>query len=247
MASSRRWMVGAGIGDLPECFGPECSAFPNSPHSGRQGLDALDDGLGLGNAAPGQIGRHGLWIDLRRPARQSAQGLHFGGERYALRTRPEIQRLDAHAVAGEEEALFQLVPNGDGEHPPKALKAVRPLPGVQGQDDLGIGVGAKFEAFVFQRLSQFAVVVHLAVEHDGVAPVGGKHGLMAGRTQVQDGEAAVAEEALRFLVDAAVVRAAVLHHIERLTEGVGVERAGTDETQDAAHFFGGAPEESYEL
>ncbi|MNO99101.1 hypothetical protein D3C76_908660 [compost metagenome] len=88
-----------------------------------------------------------------------------GGEAQALAGLRQVQRLDAEAVAGEEQAPAVALPDGEGEH------AVEPwqqfgAPGVIAlEQHFGVAAGEEAVAEGFQLRAQFRVVVDGAVEH----------------------------------------------------------------------------------
>ena len=120
-----------------------------------------------------------------------------------------VQRLDAEAVARQEQRLLVAVPQREREHAAEALDAVLAprLPGVH--DDLGVAARAEDVAERLQLGDQLLVVVDLAVEDDDDAAVLVEQRLLAGR-EVDDRQAAVAEADARLDVKAAFVGAAMV-------------------------------------
>src|SRR5262249_7435184 len=98
------------------------------------------------------------------------------------------------AVAAAEETVLRAVENDEGPHAVEALdEAVAPL-AVAVEEDLGVGmVGDESATMHLQLRAEVGVVVDFAVEDDADLAVGGPHGLRAA-AEVDDGEAAVAEE-----------------------------------------------------
>ena len=86
------------------------------------------------------------------------------------------------------------VPDGESEHAAQPGQHAFALAGEQRQQDFGVGRGAEGNAINLQRPAQFAEVVNLAVEDDGVAPIGGHHRLVGAGVQVENGQAAMAQD-----------------------------------------------------
>jgi hypothetical protein len=81
----------------------------------------------------------------------------------------EVQRLDAEAVAGEDEPAGPPLDEGEGEHAQEAVDAaVAPL-GVGLRDDLRVARGEEAVAEALELRAQLVVVVDAAVEDDGAA------------------------------------------------------------------------------
>ncbi len=90
-----------------------------------------------------------------------------------------IERLDAHAIAGEQEAFTRLGPDGHCEHAAHPGKAVG-VPLQEGaQDGFGIAVAAEAMAQRFQVAADLQVIVDLAVEGDDGVGVVTSEGLVA--------------------------------------------------------------------
>ncbi|GAA3070537.1 hypothetical protein GCM10020000_63820 [Streptomyces olivoverticillatus] len=151
-----------------------------------------------------------------------------------------VERLDAHAVADEEEFLAARVPQGEGVHAVEVLgEGLAPFE-VGVEHDLGVAAGAEGVAAGEQFAAQFAVVVDLAAVGDGEqgAPVAfDEHGLCAA-FEVDDGEAAVAQGCVGVQPYAGCVRPAAGHgrghRVERVALGGEVVVVG-DPSGDAAH------------
>ena len=52
-------------------------------------------------------------------------GLEFRTEEEILSTVRDIKRLDAHAIAGQDETRARFAPNRDGKHSPQSGEAIR--------------------------------------------------------------------------------------------------------------------------
>jgi len=106
------------------------------------------------------------------------QRLHAGGEAQPHTFERVIQRLDAEAVAGEEQRAMAQVADGEGEHAVEMLDAFF-APGVIGlEDHLAVALREERVAEFFEFLAQFAVVVDGAVEHQHQMQLAVEHRLM---------------------------------------------------------------------
>ncbi len=99
------------------------------------------------------------------------QRFEFGAEEEGAVVEQGVeQRLDAEAVAGQEQGFAVAVPQGEGEHAAEAVDAAL-APGFPGvDDDFGVAAGVEDVAQRLQLGDQFLVVVDLAVEDDADAP-----------------------------------------------------------------------------
>ena len=86
---------------------------------------ALEQGQRARHVAPGheQLGRGG--VEARPHQARRDQRLDLGGEGQPGLGLGEVERLYAHAVAGEDQAAARAVPEGDREHPAQALDEAR--------------------------------------------------------------------------------------------------------------------------
>lgn len=66
-----------------------------------------------------------------------------------------------------------LVPDGEREHAAQAVEHAFAPCQIAREQDFGVGVGLELPALRLELAAQIAVVVDLAVEHDGEAPLGG--------------------------------------------------------------------------
>ncbi len=130
----------------------------------------------------GRARKRGELLDLRRK----------GDE--ALRRDPVVQRLDAEPIAGRKDGTRAGVVEEECEHSLQALETgLAPLR-VGGEDHLGIGVRREQMTSLLEPPAQFSVVVDLPVEYDPQAPIGGAHGLVPGRREIDDRETAMAQD-----------------------------------------------------
>jgi hypothetical protein len=153
-----------------------------------------------------------------------------------------MQRLDADAIAGEQQRPRARVPDRHPEHPPEAGDGAGAPLFVGVHDHFGVGRGVEAVAVRFEIAPQFAEVVNLAVEDN-------PHGLvfvvdwLVARRQVDDAEAAHADRHAIGGPDTLIVGSAVTdgvaHGVDERAAAVRVERCGDrsrlDESGDPAH------------
>ena len=96
--------------------------------------------------------------------------LQFGTKEQIFSILRQVEGLDAHAIASQNQPPGGLAPQRDGEHAAHAGKAGR-IPRQEGMEHgLGVAMGMKLVAESFQFRPQFQMVIDFAVEDDdGVA------------------------------------------------------------------------------
>ena len=166
--------------------------------------------------------------------------LQLRAEDEAARRGRVVHRLDAEAIAGDEELVALAIPDGEAEHAGERVDAGGAALFVEVHDGFGVAGGLERVAARQEAFTQRAVVVNLAVEDDPVAPIAAGDRLLAAR-QIDDREAAHADGAalvdvLPILVGAAMVDGAI-HRVERGAGALGIAdvTGGGDEAVDAAH------------
>ena len=127
-------------------------------------------------------------VDAGRTTRRQ-QRLDLRGEEQASKVPREIERLDAHAIAGAEQASTASVPQGEGEHTVEMLQAIHPPTRISGQQDFRVRLAAI--GVVRQLTAQLEVVVDFAVEDQLQGAVVARHGLTAVLAEVDDAQAVV--------------------------------------------------------
>ncbi|MCX5682226.1 MAG: hypothetical protein NT049_00875 [Planctomycetota bacterium] len=161
--------------------------------------------------------------------------LDFRSENQPSARVPIVQRLDAEAVAGQEEPPPRGVVDRKGEHAVEAVEALLAPLLVGMEDDLGVGPGAKRVAEMPQFLGQLDVIVNLAVEDDVERPVFVGHRLKARVREVDDREPPVGQRHAAAGAHAAAVGSAVL--LDRV-HSLGKGRVFPVKTCDSAHEGG---------
>ena len=174
----------------------------------RQLPDRLEDGAWRRHIVIRQVIAQRVPVELARHARVLQDALDLGGEEQPLSVPGIDERLDAGAVAGEDEAARPTVQDCEGEHAAQAAHAAGPVHLVGPQDDLGVGRRGKAGTARFQLAAQLAKVVDLPVEHDQDRAIVAGHGLIPG-CQVDDGQPPVSEPGASSADETLAVRAAV--------------------------------------
>jgi len=194
---------------------------------GAELVDVGEGALGGGDVAEEQVVGEGVVVGAGVEGVGLEEGFGLAGEEESAGGVGVVEGFLAYAVAGEEELLFGLVPEGEGEHAAEVGGAVGAVLFVEVEDDFGVGLGAEAVAGGLEVAAEGFEVVALAVvdEVEGAVFVG--HGLVAGG-EVDDGEAAMGQAAgggVGVEVDAAAVGAAVGedggHAREFVTRGGG--------------------------
>ena len=208
---------------------------------GRHLMHVAIDRVRRGDVAVQEEGGQRLRVDL---------GLHGGMLEQRLDLRPEcedagprrvVQRLLAHAVAGEQQAPSRPVPDREREHPVQPIEAGFAVLRVEVNDDLGVRGASEVDAARDELGAELAVVVDLAVERDPDRAVRAHHRLRGGFREIDDAKPRVAEaHADRSGPDdsgALLLRAAMRerrrHPLERLD--IGPPPAEHHESRDSAH------------
>ena len=123
--------------------------------AGRELVDALEDRVGIGNPEEGQVvgdrvapqGRAGERLEER---------LDLGSEVERPVSLRVVERLDAEAVAREEELAALVVPDREREDPVQALEHLGAVARVHGEDDLGVAGRLEGEAVALELRLQLA-------------------------------------------------------------------------------------------
>ena len=166
------------------------------------------------------------------------QRLHLRAEGEPSRRLRVVERLDAHAVAREDEPAQAAVPEGDPEHAAQMAHELRPVLLVEVHDRLRIAVRAEAMPPRLEPRAQLAEVVDLAVEDGADRAVLVRDRLMAA-LDVDDREAADPERGARPDPPASLIGAAMddrRRHLRelRLVEGPA-RRVDRCESADSAH------------
>jgi hypothetical protein len=152
-------------------------------------------------------------VQLGRDGARFQKRLDFGGEEErAVFAVDVVERLDAEAVARDEQLTPRRVPDGEGEHAAQLLDGARAVFFIKMEDGLGVAVGSVRVAARFEPGAVVRVVVNLPVEDDVERAVLVLHRLVAAR-HVNDAQASVSEPRAAVNEQAHVVRPAVREHV----------------------------------
>ena len=124
---------------------------------------------------------HAVLVDLVGNIRVLKQCLDLRAKHQTAGNLRIKQGLYADAVTCQKEPLGGVFPDGKGEDAVALFHTAWPPVGVGLENDLGVAVGLKNHALLFQLCAQFRRVVKLAVVDDGIglAAGGDLHGLSA--------------------------------------------------------------------
>src|SRR5207253_2869445 len=102
------------------------------------------------------------------------QGLDLGTEDELVLGEGEVERLDADAIAYQQQLSAAAIPESEGEHAAEVVDAVGSVFLVQVEDDLGVAPGPEAVALRLEGRAVLCVVVDLAVvdKPDGLVLVG---------------------------------------------------------------------------
>ena len=167
---------------------------------------------------------------------------HIGVSKDHLDLRPEekalpreliIERFDPQAVAGDEQYLLVLVPDGESEHAAQVLNTVATVLFVEMNDGLGITMSSVGMAAGDELLAQAKVVVNLTVEDNPDRAVLVADGLMAG-CEVHDAQPAHADADMSIKIEALVIRTPVGHDAAHFPKRVRVSPSVPPKLQNAS-------------
>ncbi len=219
---------------------PPAAADEHVP--GGEFADATEERARRGRGQEGEVVVERFLVQLGRHRRVGEDGFDLRGEEEAAALVPEVERLDADAVAREHESFAPLVPECDGEVALYLFDEVEAALLVEVDDGLAVGARVVDVAALLKTFAQLGMVVNLAVEDEPHArPVAAAHRLMAGGREVDDREAAEAETQTAAVEEfrAHVVRPAVRHPVAHLLDYAKLDaplrRPVLPDSADAAH------------
>ena len=183
-AGSRAQVLAAGGLRTSEALASYLSLLPDEQVPGRQLARSLEDRVGRGHEVEGEVGLERVQVDLA-----ARQGAELRGEAKLAVFVPVVERLDAEAVARQDQPPLAPVPDRHGEHAAQARGEVESVLLVEVDDHLGVAVAREAVPLRLELGAQLAVVVDLAVLDDLQAPVLVRERLVAG-VEVDDRESA---------------------------------------------------------
>ena len=161
----------------------------------------------------------------------------FRGEQQRVARPAPVQRLDAEAIANEQEAAFRSVPDRERKHPAQPVYAIVAPLLVGVNDCFGIASGSIAMAARLELAAHLGVVIDLAVKHNPHGAGFVRRRLLS-RTQVDDAQAAVCERGMRIDVQSGLVWSAMgqdVAHPDRARRCFGIERLYGNESGDSTH------------
>src|SRR5581483_9204175 len=237
-------LIGLAETEVPVARDLDAPVLPLQSVAGEQSLDALKEGRFAGGRAVGGIIRERRVVQLRFAGKGFEQGLDLRSEvEGAVCVKRVIKRLDAEAVAGQQQAALWAIPDGEGEHTAQEFDRAAAVFFVEMEDGFGVAMRAVAMAFGFEVGAIIGVIVDFAVEDDGDGVVFVEHGLMAAR-EINDRETAMGESDVRIEEEAGIVGAAMSKRVTHAGDGRGVEVTrrvfGNSDAADSAHQFTGS-------
>ena len=169
------------------------SAFPSQGVPGRKRANAFHKSERIIGRAESQVVDEPGGIDARLHEASPKQRADFRGKNKIGTGLRIVQRLDAHRIARDEQAMAAGVPQGEGKHAAELCQAIFSPARIGFQQDFSIGVADKTCAGFLEFVPNVAEVVDLAVVDDPVAGFGIVHGLVSQRREIKNRQPAVAQ------------------------------------------------------
>ena len=209
---------------------------PVQQRAGLELADVAEDRQRRGDRVEREVRLERVGVELAAKAWHRAQRLELGCEAQQPARRAPVQRLDAEAVAREQQPALARVPDGEGEHPAQVLEHALAALLVEVDEDLGVAAGGEAVAGALEIVPQRRVVEDLAVLHDVHGAVLGRDRLAAAG-EVDDrqpprGEGHRPGDGRRRVIGAAVDERRAHRLQRRRVDGAAVEGG---ETADPAH------------
>src|SRR5579884_357693 len=146
---------------------------------GHKLANALKQSFLAARIAEGQIFGQGILVQRGANLRMRQQSLYLRSEGEQAAVPEVIERLDAEAVASAKQGSLLSVPDGEGEHATKKLKAAGSMLLVRMNDGFGVAARHVAVARALQRRTDIGVVEDLAVVNDDLGAGLIRHRLMA--------------------------------------------------------------------
>ena len=151
--------------EVPVRLDRRSSLLPDEPVARRELADPREDGVGGGHVLEREVVLEGRPVELSRTGRVLEERLQLGAEQQRAVELGVVQRLLAEPVPCEQQAPPPRVPDGEGEHPVQALRAVDARLLVEMDERLRVAVRAEDVSAGLQLRAQVREVVDLAVQH----------------------------------------------------------------------------------
>src|SRR5437762_7562098 len=95
------------------------------------------------------------------------KAFQFRGKQNLTVALVKIQRLFAHPVTRQNQTLAIIVPERKSKHSAQVIDKIRLVFLVKMQNDFAVRLASKFVPRSFQAVSEFDVVINLAVDDEG--------------------------------------------------------------------------------
>jgi len=177
--------------------------------AGRQGFDPFEDTMGGEGSPVGEDLPQCLDVQASSQCRVGEQRLHLGGKIQPIASDGIEQGADARAIAGQHQATFRLVPQGDGELTVQVFDEVVAVLLVKMDDDLRVRTGVEAVTQRLELLTQLDIVEDLSIEDylDGAILV--VDGLIT-PLQVDDAQPRMGQTSMLIVIVAVAVGAPVV-------------------------------------
>ena len=192
--------------------------------------------LAGGVARAEHLGQHGL-IGFRLDQPAGEDRLHLRSEQQRARGPGPVERLDAEAIAHEQETALRGVPDREREHAAEPVHALLAPLFIGVDNGLGVGLRPVGVSVRLELLAHLGVVVDLAVEHHPHRAVLVRQRLLP-RAQIDDAETAVREGGLCVAMQPPFVGAPVrddVAHPHGARRRVLIEPVDCNDSSDSAH------------
>ncbi len=157
-------------------------------------------------------------VDICMEGRMRLHSLEFRPKQEDVTGPAIIQGFNPKPVTYQGQPVLTAVPQCEGEHSIETLHRLLNAPlTISSQDDFGIGMPPEGMSQNSEFISKLTEIIDFTIENDDITAISRKHGLVAGRREVKDGETAESQcnPTLSIRPVAAVVRTAVadgFHH-----------------------------------
>src|SRR4051794_34825594 len=152
-----------------------------------EALYTLNDRARGGHRPVAEVRSEAVRVEALGDQAAGEQGPNFRGEKHRVPLGVDVERLDAQAVAGEDELALRLVPDRQGEHAAQPRKNVDPPTQVTLEDNFRVRARLEGDTLVHQLVADVHEVVDFAVVRDGRFAMTIGHGLGAETGEVEDG------------------------------------------------------------
>ena len=193
-----------------------------------------------------EVGEHGLEREVlvERVHAHAWRAVGHGKDRLDLRREDQavalaqvVERLDAEAVAREQEAAGRAVPEAEGKHAVEAVPTLGAVARIDAQEHLGVALRPETLAGGFELRAQRAEVVDLAVVRHPRPARGILHRLSPRGGEIDDREAPVTERHRAVDDHRLVIRTTMGQGLAHASDGRRLCRTAIqpDDARDAAH------------